>query len=130
LDGIPNINQPGIVLSGDAGLMFDNARGGNDTLIGANGFQSYNIVFGDAGSMYNDTHGGNDTLIGGAGHAINNLYGDAVSMYDDAHGSDITFMRQTCGRQGVDGPLQMAGVPYADTNRRVPVQDRAIRMRW
>ena len=43
--------------------MFDNARGGNDTLIGGNG--AFNTLYGDADAMHDNARGGNDTLIAG-----------------------------------------------------------------
>ena len=49
--------------------MHDNARGGDDTLIGAaiGLTTANNVLYGDAHAMYGNTRGGNDTLIGGAG---------------------------------------------------------------
>ena len=44
--------------------MYDNARGGNDTLIGGDG-AFFNFFLADASDMYGNTRGGNDTLIGG-----------------------------------------------------------------
>jgi hypothetical protein len=60
--------------------MFDDARGGKDTLIGKTG--SYNIFYGDADSMYEHACGGDDKLIGGDG-STNYLHGDAyiISEY-------------------------------------------------
>ena len=51
---------------GDAEFMYDNARGGNDTLNGRGN--------GDAHEMHDNTRGGNDTLLGGGN-------GDADSMF-------------------------------------------------
>ena len=92
------------VLYGDAVAMYDDARGGNDTLIG--GASAVNVLIGDADDhvrqrprrqrhadrrrwcvqlpgrrlvMYGDARGGNDTLIGGAG-AMQLLPGDASDM--------------------------------------------------
>ena len=45
--------------------MYDNARGGNDTLIGGDG--AINNLYGDADVMFDNARGGNDTLIGGDG---------------------------------------------------------------
>jgi Ca2+-binding RTX toxin-like protein len=59
-------------LSGDAGLMSDNAQAGNDTLIGGSGDDSLN---GDSDGMFDNALGGNDVLIGGKGN--DGLYGDA-----------------------------------------------------
>jgi hypothetical protein len=36
--------------------------------------------------MYDNAHGGNDTLIGGDGSTFNELYGDGRVMYGNAHG--------------------------------------------
>ena len=65
--------------------MHDNARGGNDTLIG--GANAINDLVGDARVMYDNARGGNDTLIGGGGE-INDLYGDAYEMHDNARGGE------------------------------------------
>ena len=45
--------------------MHDNARGGNDTLIGGDLFDQH--LHGDAHIMNGDSRGGDDTLIGGDG---------------------------------------------------------------
>ena len=52
--------------------MHDNARGGNDTLIGG---ASASTLFGDAYQMYDNARGGNDTLISGTG--TDHMWGDA-----------------------------------------------------
>ena len=52
--------------------MYDNTRGGNDTLIGVD--DATNALYGDAYEMHDDTRGGNDTLTGGA-NATNELFG-------------------------------------------------------
>ena len=52
--------------------MYDNTRGGDDTLIaGASG----STLVGDAHEMYDNAHGGNDTLISGTG--TDHMWGDA-----------------------------------------------------
>src|SRR5262245_59499144 len=91
VDGITFPGQPGNLLYGDAASMLDDSRGGNDTLIGADGPLFYNIIVGDAGTMSDSARGGNDTVIGG-NDTTNNLYGDAVSMYDDARGGNDTVI--------------------------------------
>ncbi|HZB57322.1 MAG TPA: hypothetical protein VE527_27055 [Reyranella sp.] len=75
----------GVVIHGDALAMYDDSRGGNDTLVG--GANAYNGLFGDAHFMYDNTDGGNDTLIGGVG-SINFLNGDVLTMYDTARGGN------------------------------------------
>jgi Ca2+-binding RTX toxin-like protein len=78
-----------LVLHGDAFAMYDDARGGNDTLIG--GANANNGLFGDARLMYDNADGGNDTLIGGAG-STNFLNGDALFMYDNVRGGNDTLI--------------------------------------
>jgi hypothetical protein len=78
--------------------MNDNARGGNDTLIGGDG-SNFNELSGDAFGMHSDAVGGNDTLIGGVG-SINNLFGDAFSMSDNARGGNDTLI-------GSDGSINI-----------------------
>src|SRR5215831_17318648 len=53
--------------------MEGNARGGDDTLIGA--ANSDSILVGDAKSMSGNVHGGRDTLISGTGTDL--MWGDA-----------------------------------------------------
>src|SRR5262245_64112764 len=81
-------------LYGDAYAMFDNSRGGDDTMIGGDGLTvgdgSNNFLYGDAYTMSNDASGGDDTLTGGV-HASNVLVGDAQKMHDDAHGGNDTL---------------------------------------
>ena len=57
--------------------MYNNARGGNDTLIGGASSSDYlaNHLVGDASFMSGNAHGGNDTLISGTG--TDNMWGDA-----------------------------------------------------
>jgi hypothetical protein len=79
--------------------MADNARGGDNTLIGGARVPVgavENDLHGDASSMSGNARGGNDTLTGGAGvTAVNNLYGDAYSMSDNARGGDDTLISGT-----------------------------------
>jgi Ca2+-binding RTX toxin-like protein len=88
-------SDPQIALYGDALAMYDDSRGGNDTLIG--GASADNALFGDARLMFDNADGGNDTLIGGAG-SINFLNADALFMYDSAHGGNDTLI-------GADGAV-------------------------
>jgi hypothetical protein len=69
--------------------MDDNARGGNDTLIG--GVSTVSLIYGDAEEMHDDAHGGNDMLTGGAS-AANLIYGDADTMDGDSRGGDDTLI--------------------------------------
>jgi serralysin len=78
-----------VVLHGDAFAMYDDSRGGNDTLIG--GATADNALFGDARLMFDTADGGNDTLIGGAG-SINFLNGDVLFMYDNVRGGNDTLI--------------------------------------
>ena len=57
--------------------MYDNARGGDDTLIGGagSGPRPATSPYGDAFAMHDNSRGGNDTLIGGASDNV--LTGDA-----------------------------------------------------
>jgi Ca2+-binding RTX toxin-like protein len=70
---------------GDAFEMHDNARGGNDHLIGSD--SGINSLQGDARTMDGNSRGGNDTLIAGAAPS-NDLYGDAFSMSGNARGGN------------------------------------------
>ena len=58
-------SDPQISLFGDAFAMFDNSRGGNDTLIG--GANANNALTGDARFMVDNARGGNDTLTAADG---------------------------------------------------------------
>jgi serralysin len=58
--------------------MRDSARGGNDTLTGADGVG--NALFGDAAFMYDNARGGDDTLISGTG--TDDMWGDARFIND------------------------------------------------
>ena len=69
--------------------MHDNARGGDDTLIGGRLAQR---PLGDAHVHGWRRRGGNDTLIGGAGCARNVLDGDAGFMYGNARGGNDTLI--------------------------------------
>src|SRR3990170_1574839 len=79
-----------LVLHGDAFAMYDDARGGNDTLIGANG-AFFNFFLADASDMYGNTHGGNDLLIGGT-DTSNQMFGDTFNMHDNARGGNDTLI--------------------------------------
>jgi Ca2+-binding RTX toxin-like protein len=79
----------GVVIHGDALAMYDDSRGGNDTLIG--GANANNALFGDARLMFDNADGGNDTLIGGSG-SINFLNADALFMHDNARGGNDTLI--------------------------------------
>jgi hypothetical protein len=70
--------------------MYDDARGGNDTLIGGDG-AVFNFFLADASDMYGNTHGGNDTLIGGA-NTSNTFFGDTFTMHDNARGGNDTLI--------------------------------------
>ena len=61
--------------------MYDNSRGGNDTLTG--GANTDNEMFGDAFTLHGNARGGGDTLTGGD-NSTNNVYGDAFFMVDNA----------------------------------------------
>jgi Ca2+-binding RTX toxin-like protein len=70
-------------LYGDANSMYDNARGGNDTLIAIG---DENTLYGDAEFMSDNTRGGNDLLIGGLGNDL--IVGDAATMSSTAQGGN------------------------------------------
>src|SRR5260370_28189257 len=59
------VGGPGLqmVLYGDAFAMYDNSRGGNDTLIG--GANANNDLFRDPRLIYDHAHRGHATLIRG-----------------------------------------------------------------
>ena len=85
--------------------MHDNARGGNDTLIGGAG--ANNELYGDANSLHDNARGGDDTLIGGGGGGVinrnspsNDLFGDAQFMDGDSRGGNDTLI----GGAGPGGP--------------------------
>jgi hypothetical protein len=80
----------GVVIHGDALAMYDDSRGGNDTLVG--GANAYNGLFGDAHFMYDNTDGGNDTLIGGDGAVFNFFLADASDMYGNTRGGNDTLI--------------------------------------
>jgi hypothetical protein len=73
--------------------MFDNACGGNDTLVGGANATD-NTLFGDAPFMSGNARGGNDTLTGGA-ETQNRLFGDAFSMSGNAFGGNDTLVSDT-----------------------------------
>jgi Ca2+-binding RTX toxin-like protein len=110
---------------GDALVMKDDARGGNDTFSGS-GVGSH---FGDASEMHDQTRGGDDTLVGGAyqnfGDAYvmdgdsrggNDLlsnglfnYGDAFQMSDNARGGNDTLIGSSDGNILVGDASSMSG---------------------
>jgi serralysin len=67
---------------GDDGIMFDNARGGDDALFGGPGNDS---LVGDARILLSAL-GGDDALVGGPGNDF--LSGDANFLEHDARGGD------------------------------------------
>ena len=75
------------VACGDAFMMEDSSRGGNDRIIGGTGGSGNQLLCGDACTMSDNARGGNDLIIGGAG-AINILIGDACAMSDNARGGN------------------------------------------
>ena len=86
--------------------MRDDARGGNDTLIGGDNSGSgilFSDLYGDADSMLDKSRGGNDVLIGGensgTGTFVSNLFGDASAMHNNARGGNDTLSRRSQQRQ-------------------------------
>jgi hypothetical protein len=81
-------------LTGDAQLLLDSARGGNDALIGGNATAGSveNFLYGDALGIDNAGPGGNDKLTGGnasgSGTVNNTLMGDAAQSYSAKGGND------------------------------------------
>ena len=75
------------VACGDAFMMEDSSRGGNDLIIGGTGGSGNQLLCGDACTMSDNARGGNDLIIGGAG-ATNILIGDACAMSDNARGGN------------------------------------------
>ena len=78
---------------GDASYMYDDAKGGNDTLkVTDSGDNSNEVVYGDALQMRDNAVGGNDTLtvnISGSSHI--SLFGDADAMYGNTQGGNDTL---------------------------------------
>ena len=67
--------------------MWDNAVGGDDTLIAGDGALS-DALFGDAQSLFDASVGGNDTLISGTGSDL--MWGDAETVAAGATtGADV-----------------------------------------
>jgi Ca2+-binding RTX toxin-like protein len=74
---------------GDANMMNDSSRGGNDVLIGVDGANERKVACGDAFMMEDSSRGGNDLIIGGTGGSGNQLLcGDACTMSDNARGGN------------------------------------------
>ena len=72
--------------------MHDDARGGNDTLIGGDiSSGPINILSGDAHEMYDNGRGGNDTLTGGARRPTLLFWRRLRSMHDNARGGNDTL---------------------------------------
>jgi Ca2+-binding RTX toxin-like protein len=109
-------NNANNFLVGDAHAMSDNARGGDDTLIGGdnsgNFFDSFGFFHGDAVVMSGNARGGNDTLTGGAA-SINYLYGDAQEMHDNARGGNDTLT----GADGSENSLYGDAFSMSDNAR-------------
>ncbi len=77
---------------GDAYQFYDNARGGNDTIVGkSSGLMASisieNELYGDAQYM-EFSAGGNDHITGGDGVTVNSLFGDAYFMRSSKGGND------------------------------------------
>ena len=70
-DHMIGTNDPETIY-GDAWLLGDNGRGGNDIIVGLKGDDE---LFGDANIMEGESVGGNDRIIGGDGD--NMIFGDA-----------------------------------------------------
>jgi len=74
-------------LYGDAGIIDDDGRGGNDTITG--GSASVVLIYGDADGLNGHARGGDDTLTGSAtSFTINVIFGDAGTMDGDSRGGD------------------------------------------
>jgi len=73
-------------LFGDTFLMWDSVKGGNDHLDGGEGPDT---LYGDAAIMQDNARGGNDCLDGGAGSDL--LFGDAETMRSNTKGGDDTL---------------------------------------
>mgnify|MGYP003694807195 CR=1 FL=1 len=99
-------------LFGDAFTLHGNARGGDDTLTG--GDSSTNNFYGDAFFMVDNARGGDDTLVSGA-NATNTLYGDAFEMHDNARGGNDTLTRR---RQLRSTPSTATPPPWTDDSPR------------
>ena len=110
------------ILYGDAFAMYDNARGGDDTLIGGDhrrcaSDQSTSI--GDAYSMSGNARGGNDTLTGGAS-AINYLMATPTPCHDNARGGNDTLIggdRWSTTTTSTATPTPCTTTPAAATTR-------------
>ena len=70
--------------------MFDDTRGGNDTLTGGGEYGPTDALTATPATMDGNARGGDDTLTGGGGR--NFVYGDAVSMGGNARGGDDTLI--------------------------------------
>ena len=72
---------------GDVTYQMINSRGGNDSIVGAQGAIN-NSFYGDSISL-SYSKGGNDRLIGSDAADFNNLYGDADTLSRSKGGSDL-----------------------------------------
>jgi hypothetical protein len=105
-------NESNLII-GDVDTITDDARGGNDVLIGGNGFNVSNTLYGDALSITADhstehPSGGTDILIGGSASGdidIFNIFcGDAPQMFRAQGGNDVLIGANYSG----SGSLQNA----------------------
>jgi Ca2+-binding RTX toxin-like protein len=80
-------------MSGDGGEMYDNAHGGDDTLIvtGSGSDPSPEIfLVGESSAMFDSAQGGNDILTSNSS-LVAHLYGDCHDMFDSAQGGNDTL---------------------------------------
>jgi hypothetical protein len=101
-------------MAGDAlESMNQDARGGNDILIGgsnssSSGSSVANAIAGDSFDMNFFAHGGNDSLVGGnnygSGDVVNNMTGDAFSM-GGTGGNDTIAGGNNYGSGGVSNMM-------------------------
>ena len=75
-------------LIGEAETIQAGASGGNDTITGGVGAQ-YNMLIGDAQNLHGK--GGNDVLMSAA-HTSDDMWGDAINMFSGATGGADTFV--------------------------------------
>jgi hypothetical protein len=85
--------MPQLVPQTQNGFLTDHQRGTNDTFI------DFTFFYGDASYMYDDSRGGNDTLTGGDFSTENILLGDAGNMSDmlSCLGQQISIVTSNCG---------------------------------
>ena len=118
LTGIDNLNNE---LVGDVHTITDQARGGNDTLIGGNNTGAglnFNQLIGDASTMLDSAQGGNNTLIGGnntgAGFVLNDLIGAASAMSGSAQGGNNTLIGGNNSGSFLVFPTQVVNELFGD----------------